>query len=175
MFPALRIIQHYRTVYPQPPYCGCSFSAHIPESTGYTNTTCPSEELGAAQARRTFAGIFERASCWNRFFRPLNPFPASKRRFWRNSLSNCSAHVPHIAGLLLCSGSLDSRCADGNNAMCYLFSDLPWGFDANHLVMSRLKGDRQFSGNEGLSKVTVLPNTHKVEDITIYSVISVMQ
>jgi hypothetical protein len=66
---------------PTTPVLWLFFSAHIPESTGYTNINYPSEELGAARTRRTFAGMFERASCWNRFFRPSNPFPATKRRF----------------------------------------------------------------------------------------------
>ena len=116
------------------------YSAHIPESTGYTNINCPSEEFGASVNSPDFAGTSRAGlNCWNRFFRPLNSFAVSKcpilHHFgacsWRNSLSNCSAHVPHIAGLLLCSAVWTRRdwyriggAPTGTTRCAVLFSDL---------------------------------------------------
>jgi hypothetical protein len=56
------------------------FSAHIPESPAIPTPIVHRKKSEPARTCRNLAGTFKRSSCWNRFFRPLNPFPTSKRR-----------------------------------------------------------------------------------------------
>lgn len=103
-FPCLkRIIHHYRTAYPQPPYCGCPSRRDIPESTGYTKHQTAHRKNSE---QRKLAGLRWQGWFWKRcniFFRPLNPskqqtpiLPWVSRSWWEGIavelFRRCSAY-----------------------------------------------------------------------------------